>query len=300
LSCHLLLLLPVQPNGGDFHRDIKPDNIVVSPTTCLSGAIDYGCAMGVAGSRYCKGGTPGYTPPEMAVLTDGLPCTYATPELRQAATHASADLYLLCRIGYEIIYGCPAELDDTLCGYDNLEDVTAAMAAVLTVDWSPQLAALSSAGHSDTADFLALGLSTDPEQRPTPAQALAHPFLAAAAAEVAAAVDSAMPSFVGGNQEVLDLLAGLEGQPYTFLAHQCHLPGAACGCSRCSSYSMARHAHSSDSSKDSTRLSCSSSMPDTAGMLSLQRQQWQQRRGTPAAAAARSQQHHTCQQQKQR
>jgi serine/threonine protein kinase len=271
VSCPLLLLLPAQPDGGDFHRDIKPDNIVVNPVTCLSGLLDYGCAMGVSGSRYCKGGTPGYTPPEMAVLTDGLPATYLTAELRQAATHASADLFLLCRIGCEIINGRPVELDATLYDWDDLDDVIDAMEAVLAVDWSPQLAALASAGHGDMADFLAWGLSTDPEQRPTPAQALAHPFLAAAAVEVAAAVDSAMPSFVSGNQEVLDLLAGLEGQQYTFLAHQCNLPGAVCGCSLCSANSVGSEASSSGSSRGSPELSWSnsSSMADTPSMLSL-------------------------------
>jgi serine/threonine protein kinase len=269
------MLLPAQPNGGDFHRDIKPDNIVVNPVTCLSGLLDYGCAMGVSGSRYCKGGTPGYTPPEMAVLTDGLPCTFLTPELCQAATHASADMFLLCRIGYEMIHGPTAELDATLYDWDDLDDVIDAMEAVLAVDWSPQLAALASAGHSDVADFLAWGLSENPEQRPTPAQALAHPFLGAAAAEVAAAVDSAMPSFVSGNQQVLDLLAGLEGQPYTFLANQCKLPGAVCGCSQCSFYSVPSEASSSGSSSGSSRgspelsWSNSSSMPDTPSMLSL-------------------------------
>jgi hypothetical protein len=76
------------------------------------------------------------------------------------------------------------------------------------------------------AQWLAACLVADPLLRPTPQQALALPFRDQVADEVDAAIAAAMPSYIAGNQAIVQLLQGLQGQDDTFVAQQQQAPSA--------------------------------------------------------------------------
>jgi hypothetical protein len=233
---------------GFMHRDIKPDNLVINPATGVCAVLDYGCLMRLDRSDYCLGGSYSMPTPEMTVLTNGQPLTFTEPHLRKAATHASGDVFLTGVTAMLLLFGMDPVLEIDNYDCSSSEGLAAFLQAWATYDWTPKLEQLRSSGLSDLADWLAACLAADPQLRPTPQQALAMPFLSAAADEVAAVVAAATPAWVAANQAALQLLVGVEGQPLTFLAHQHNVHGAKCSCSDCTS--------SSSSSTSSARCCC--------------------------------------------
>jgi serine/threonine protein kinase len=188
--------------------------------------------MRLDGADYCLGGSRNLPPPELALLSDdGVPCTSASEEFSRAATHPNGDMYLLSRVGMQLLFGLPDELNLACYEYEQQEGLPAFLQAVASHDWAPKLQQLRSSGLGDPAEWLAACLAIDPEQRPTPAQALTMPFLSAVAEEVEGTIAAATPGFVAGNQAAVELLAGLHGAPQTFLADQHHVHGATCSSS---------------------------------------------------------------------
>jgi hypothetical protein len=215
-----------------MHRDVKPDNICLNPQSGLASLLDFGCMMATDGTDYCRGGSLNYVPPELAE-----PDTYFVRDLCRAATHSSSDTFLAARVVYEMLLNVPAALN--LDNYDPDDPVSFAsyLSATRSFNWTPGLVFLHSNGLEPVAQWLAACLVPDPLLRPTPQQALAMPFLQAVAREVDAAVAAATPRFVAGNQAAVQLLQGLEGQDFTFVAHPQQAPSSSNGSSSsCSSH----------------------------------------------------------------
>jgi serine/threonine protein kinase len=246
-----------------MHRGIKLGNIVLNFSTGVAALLDFGCMMRLDGSDYCRGGSTENIPPEYAALTNGLPATYMEDELRKPLSTPAVDVLLLAHLAIEMIFDLPAELQYGRYAKD-LPSFIAYLTAVRTYDWSGHLAYLRANSMSDLADFLAACLATDPAQRPTAAQALQMPFLAAVAEEVDAAVAAATPGYIAECQAAVEMLAELQGEPFTFVTDQYHVHSDTCSCETsctCSSDSSSKTCSSETCSSETSSIN---SLSDTS------------------------------------
>lgn len=188
----LLVVLNYCHRNGITHRDVKPENVMLS-SSCEESAqckvIDFGLATPYKGEVKEFAGTVSYLSPELAIA--------------QAGFSMAADVWAVAATTFELLagvapFGKPQEYDmecqpilDKLCDYESFDQ------DLLEVF-------RQSPGHqklwrsSEAKDFLRSMLVADPDERPTAAKALEHPWLA-----------KHRPTGAGlASEEVLQSLAG--------------------------------------------------------------------------------------------
>lgn len=167
----LLVVLNYCHSSGITHRDVKPENVMLSSldddATCK--VIDFGLATPYKGKVKEFAGTVSYLAPELAIA--------------QAGFSMAADIWAVGVTAFELLAGVSPfgklqeygnECDpilEKLCTYESFDE------DLLQVF-------RESPGHqrlwrsSEAKNFLRFILAADPEDRPTAAQALDHPWLA--------------------------------------------------------------------------------------------------------------------------
>eukprot|EP00930_Biecheleria_cincta_P012400 TRINITY_DN11612_c1_g1_i2.p1 TRINITY_DN11612_c1_g1~~TRINITY_DN11612_c1_g1_i2.p1 ORF type:complete len:689 (+),score=139.74 TRINITY_DN11612_c1_g1_i2:61-2067(+) len=168
----LLVVLNYCHHNGITHRDVKPENVMLS-SSCEDSAqckvIDFGLATPYKGEVKEFAGTVSYLSPELAIA--------------QAGFSMAADMWAVAATTFELLagvapFGKPQEYDmecqpilDKLCAYESFDQDLLGVFR-------------QSPGHqklwrsSEAKDFLRCMLVADPEERPTAAKALEHPWLA--------------------------------------------------------------------------------------------------------------------------
>mmetsp|Transcript_798 Transcript_798/g.2204 ORF Transcript_798/g.2204 Transcript_798/m.2204 type:complete len:632 (-) Transcript_798:196-2091(-) len=167
----LLVVLNYCHGRGITHRDVKPENVMLSSLTDEANCkvIDFGLATPYKGRVKEFAGTVSYLAPELAIA--------------QAGFSMAADMWAVGVTAFELLagvspfgklqeYGNECEpILEKLCAYESFDE-----------DLSDVFR--QSPGHqqlwrsSEAKDFLRYLLAAEPEDRPTAAQALEHPWLA--------------------------------------------------------------------------------------------------------------------------
>ncbi len=89
-----------------FHRDLKPQNVLVTPISRRARIADFGLAIRAAprATNVTVRGTPEYMAPEQA---RGLPATLDPREVSDRAVLVAIDVWGLGAIAYHLLYGQP-------------------------------------------------------------------------------------------------------------------------------------------------------------------------------------------------
>ncbi|KXZ52598.1 hypothetical protein GPECTOR_9g643 [Gonium pectorale] len=161
---------------GVIHRDIKPENVLFTQSWRLVLA-DFGVSINVSQERaVTRAGTEGYMAPEV----ERCPIKSEPSENKdqpQLAYSTAVDIWAVGVLAYELMVGIPPAI----------KPLGAKPCASTAVDGFAQ-AEMSAAGLHFPASvppaarsFIAAALAPDPADRPTAAQLLSHPWLAAEA-----------------------------------------------------------------------------------------------------------------------
>lgn len=99
--------------NGVIHRDLKPDNIMLSSTKGVK-IMDFGasCNIGASGRAYnngISGCTPSWVPPEALIEY----CRYSNPRGSSLSIGTEFDMYSLGWVGMTLIYNTPPLIVDT-------------------------------------------------------------------------------------------------------------------------------------------------------------------------------------------
>lgn len=201
--------------GGHYHRDIKPDNVVISPMTGQTSVIDYGLKVWSDMENYHAGESEGYWPPEVLVPgANGKFEVFCNSKKRAQALNQTTDVFMASHMALQAAMGLhdlpwPLRVQDhdlsSIAGYVALMRAHAKAAA---------------AGYDQlidrvlcpmARDYFEQTMCSDPAQRLTPAKALQHPWLVGCAAAVQLAVATATPACQQVNQQIVDLFSGVPG-----------------------------------------------------------------------------------------
>ncbi len=149
----VLSALDFMNSNGYAHCDIKLENIfVMEDGGCRLGDPGVACPINASGVLTRGAGTPGCMSAEMRALVNGLPCPYpVTPK---------ADLFGLARV----LTLCCMWHDDLMSWEEYL-------------DWRKDLPSCVPAGLKA---LIASMIAVDPARRPSPREALEHPWLVGA------------------------------------------------------------------------------------------------------------------------
>lgn len=176
--------------------------------------IDFGLVISASKEDYFKAFTVGYFTPEIADAgSDYMHDNFFEYEKRKACTNTSMDVFLLSFVGLDMVLRIPAELQT--CSYNlssqdpnSGEGLLELLDAHSEADYTPLSNCLP---DLEAKDFFTRTLCRDPEQRPTPAEALKLPWLADSVTAVQQCVSATQADYQQRNMLVLDLLAGVEG-----------------------------------------------------------------------------------------
>ncbi|GLI66808.1 hypothetical protein VaNZ11_010706 [Volvox africanus] len=206
VAADVLLALAHMHEMGFIHRDVKAENVfAVTPFRATAAfpakSAESGVGRGVSGAvygSYCwrlgdfgsavemeavmRPGAPGlhlegsppFLSPEYAELWVAPPTTCTAQQL-QRATSPKQDIWAIGALVYDMLVGHPPFSGPDAGGSGEEATLTQLAAAIVTQPPSPlpAEAGLSVAG----ADFIAAALRKAPEERPTAAELLAHPWL---------------------------------------------------------------------------------------------------------------------------
>lgn len=220
----MLSSIPVTPaviaagllqEDGYLYRDVKPANIRVNPVTGLASTIDYGLMVQANLEDFHAGATIGYHTPEMVNPEDRFASFYQIEKLI-AATNSTMDVFLAGYTALEVAVGLtdlpwrlnPDEYDTSGEEFETavLQAHADAAAAGYIVIYG---ALLERVTCPQARAFFAEVLCVDPAARPSPAEALQHPWLAESRQAVEQAIAAAAPAHLQLNQLIVKLFEGL-------------------------------------------------------------------------------------------
>ncbi len=148
----LLSALTHMNRQGYAHCDVKPDNVfVMADGSCRLGDPGVACAADASGVLHHAAGSLGYCAPEMLAKLFNRPCSY--PVTLKTDMHSVARVLALCAVWY-----------DRMVSWERY------------VRWEEDLPECVPAG---LRDLIASMVDEDPAKRPSPLEALDHPWLMA-------------------------------------------------------------------------------------------------------------------------
>ncbi len=148
----LLSALAHMNRQGYAHCDVKPDNVfVMADGSCRLGDPGVACAADASGVLHHAAGSLGYCSPEMEAKLMKHPCRY--PVTLKTDMHSVARVLALCAVWY-----------DEMVSWEQY------------VRWEEELPDCVPAG---LRDLIASMVDEDPAMRPSPLEALDHPWLVA-------------------------------------------------------------------------------------------------------------------------
>lgn len=199
---------------GYYHRDVKPDNLCVDPTTgWLISVIDYGLMIPSDLQNFYHGFTDGYYTPEL-VNPKGNFRAFKRGNLRDSTINATTDVFLTSFVALEVAVGLSGLPWVLQAGKHDISTDKGliellyehARAAVEGYD-----ALINRVSCPTAREFFQWTMCINERLRPTPAEALQHPWLEECKTAVQEALVTETTAYKADNQMVVNLFSKVPG-----------------------------------------------------------------------------------------